>query len=397
LVRFTLKDPLRQYDALWEMEADGENLRPLLPDWKHSGLWWGEGECCGVWTPDGKYFLFRSRPMGLAGIWAIPQGQGWLRPANTKPVELFTTPLSISPPALSKDGRRMFFVGARGARDLVRFDLKARRFLPTLAGLPICCVSYSADGQWLTYDSKIDDTLWKSRADGGRAVQLTFPPLRVVDEAAWSPDGRSLLFTGRLPTGQSKLFLIPPDGGTARCLTPSGFKDSDPSWSADGKTVLCRRETVPNGSGPPKQGVYVWMPGSSQSDLIPGSEELERPRWSRDGRYVAGVTQKGRRIMLFDLHTRQWVVIAEANYINGPFWSRDSMYVYFQDFYQGGDEPSYRYEIATRRIETLTSYERIGDADILAYTLTGVAPDGSPLAMLIHKSGDIYALDLNLP
>jgi hypothetical protein len=36
-------------------------------------------------------------------------------------------------------------------------------------------------------------------------------------------------------------------------------------------------------------------------------------------------------------------------------------------------------------------------ADVLSYSLTGLTPDGSPLASLVRSNSDIYALELDLP
>ena len=47
-LRFTLRDPKRQTTELWEVAADGSNLRPLLPGWSQPA-----SECCGSWTAEG--------------------------------------------------------------------------------------------------------------------------------------------------------------------------------------------------------------------------------------------------------------------------------------------------------------------------------------------------------
>ncbi len=43
-------------NRLWEMSSDGSGLHPLLPGWRPSST-----QCCGRWTPDGKFFVFLSR------------------------------------------------------------------------------------------------------------------------------------------------------------------------------------------------------------------------------------------------------------------------------------------------------------------------------------------------
>ena len=49
VVRFT-KNGGAAPDSIWEVAADGSNLRRVFPDL-------ADPHCCGVWTPDGKYFV----------------------------------------------------------------------------------------------------------------------------------------------------------------------------------------------------------------------------------------------------------------------------------------------------------------------------------------------------
>jgi Tol biopolymer transport system component len=62
-LRFTLKDQKTNATALWEISAAGKNPHELLPGWHNP-----PSECCGVWTADGKHFLFSSQ----GSIWELP-------------------------------------------------------------------------------------------------------------------------------------------------------------------------------------------------------------------------------------------------------------------------------------------------------------------------------------
>jgi len=57
-----------------------------------------------------------------------------------------------------------------------------------LAVSPPGDVEFSRDGQWVTYVSYPDYTLWRSRADGSDRLQLTYPPVYAA-LAHRSPDG----------------------------------------------------------------------------------------------------------------------------------------------------------------------------------------------------------------
>jgi WD40 repeat protein len=66
--------------SLWEVSSDGGNLHPLLPGWNNP-----PAECCGSWTPDGKYFLFQSTREGTTNIWAIREEEAFSgRPTITQ-------------------------------------------------------------------------------------------------------------------------------------------------------------------------------------------------------------------------------------------------------------------------------------------------------------------------
>jgi hypothetical protein len=85
--------------------ADGTNLHPLLAGWRQSnrktdiisGL---SGECCGRWTPDGKYFVFDSGGQ----LWALRERESLLRKFSREPMPLTSGAISYGSPIPSKDG-----------------------------------------------------------------------------------------------------------------------------------------------------------------------------------------------------------------------------------------------------------------------------------------------------
>ena len=87
-LRFTVQTQ-KNGTSLWEVSADGQDPHPLLSGWNNP-----PSECCGSWTPDGKYFLFQSQRGGTANIWAIREEGSVLRKASHEPVQLTTGPTS---------------------------------------------------------------------------------------------------------------------------------------------------------------------------------------------------------------------------------------------------------------------------------------------------------------
>ena len=54
---------------------------------------------------------------------------------------------------------------------------------------------------------------------------------------SWSPDGRHLAYSG-IEQGVDDLYLYELDGGRVTKLTDDRYADLQPSWSADGKSLL---------------------------------------------------------------------------------------------------------------------------------------------------------------
>jgi hypothetical protein len=101
VLRFTQINTDYHSGSLWEVSVDGSNLHPVFPGND------SRDECCGVWTSDGKYFLYQSTRDGITNIWAIREGKGLFRTARPQPVQLTAGPLAFMGPTLSPDGKRI--------------------------------------------------------------------------------------------------------------------------------------------------------------------------------------------------------------------------------------------------------------------------------------------------
>src|SRR5438876_8986579 len=117
------------------------------------------------------------RPYAISSIWIRPEKSSFFRKLSYEPVQLTTGPLSFSDPVLSKDGKKLFVMGQQTRGELVRYDAKSRQFLPFLAGISASEADFSRDGQWVTYVTFPENTLWRSKADGSERLQLTYPPM----------------------------------------------------------------------------------------------------------------------------------------------------------------------------------------------------------------------------
>ena len=369
-------------ESLWEVQADGTHLHPLLPDWNKPSQ-----ECCGSWTPDGKYFIFQSTHNGKAQLWAIPEKGGLFRKARWEPMELTTGPLSYSMPVPSADGKKLFAIGSQLRGELARFNQKTQQFEPYLSGISAEGVDFSRDGQWVTYTSYPEGSLWRSKADGSDRLRLTFPPVQAF-LPRWSPDQKQIVFMAALPGKPLKNYLVSADGGTPQQLLPEEQNgELDPTWSPDSTSLVFELGNWPSGT------VNILDLRTHRVSVVPGSKGLWSPRWSPDGRYIAA-TSNGWNLMLFDFKTQKWAELAEIT-VAYPNWSRDGNYIYFHSF--GSDAALYRVRVSNHKLEKIVSLKGIRLTIGTFGTWCGLAPDDSPLVLRDVGSQEIYALDLQLP
>ncbi|MGB6200023.1 MAG: protein kinase, partial [Candidatus Acidiferrales bacterium] len=147
VIRFSVGERLSRSHSLWQVSVNGLNMHPLLP-----GSHTAPSECCGKWTADGKYFVFQSE----GNIWAVGEKGNWLGKADGQAVQLTTGPMTYSSPLPSKDGKKLFVAGALARGELSRYDERSAQFMPFLSGISADGVSFSKDGQWVTYVSYPD-------------------------------------------------------------------------------------------------------------------------------------------------------------------------------------------------------------------------------------------------
>jgi Tol biopolymer transport system component/DNA-binding winged helix-turn-helix (wHTH) protein len=385
-LRYTVGDangPMRIEAA----SIDGGSKRPLLPGFNKNC-------CCGNWTADAKYYVFECHDDNRTDLWAVQEERSLFRRAS-EPVRLTRGPIEFRSAAPSSDGKRLYALGVQKRGQLVRYDVKARRFVPYLGGISARGVAVSRDGQWYAYISHPDGTLWRSRRDGSERLRLTMPPMH-ANLPQWSPDGRRIAFASRTEGQRSAVYLVSANGGLPERVLKDDRHQSDPSWSPDGESLAFGRlpwlepkETI--------SGITVVNLKTKQTYVLPGSKRLYSPHWSPDGRYMQALTAEfpTSRIALFDFSTQRWKEVSGTSAAY-PNWSRDGKYVHFISPYVGRPRLC-RLRVSDRSTETIVEIDEQEFGWSTVGKWTGLAADDSPLVLRDTGIQEIYALDWRVP
>jgi eukaryotic-like serine/threonine-protein kinase len=394
VLRFTMRDSENISFSLYEIKVDGTGLHPFLPSFHQD-----PGEFAGRWTSDGRYYFFTAIRNGRMDIWSLQERPGLLRKRAADPFPITNGPLSYFSPTPALNGNRVFAVGQQPRAELQRYDARTKSFLPYLSGISAGQIDISRDGQWITYVTYPENTLWRMRMDGTEKLQLTYAP-EVAAMPRWSPDGKQIAFIGVNLGQRMKAFTISTQGGTAIELLP-GDKNSedDPTWSPDGTSVIIE-EYPPQSFGGSVNDYYMLRLDlqTKKTSTLPGSVGLWAPRWSPNGKYIAAFTVDDSKLMLLDVNTGRWSQIATQKTMYYPYWSPDSAYLCYEE--QGLDGPVInRVNILTHRKEQLVSLKNVSRVTLSMSDepWSGVAPDGSLLIMHDVGNRELYALEMQLP
>ena len=377
VLRFTLKDQKTNSTALWEILADGKNPRELFPGWHNP-----PAECCGVWTADGKHFLFASQ----GSIWELPEKSAWFRKNNSEPIHLTSGPLALFSPLPSKDGKKLFVVGRRPRGELVRQESGSDRLIPFLNGISVEHLAFSDDGRWITYVSFPEGTLWRSKSDGTERLQLSNPPL-YASLPRWSPDGRQIVFFSVTPGKPPRIYIVLANGGTPKELLPEDdHAQADPYWSPDGSSLI-----FGSAYASASVGIRVLDMKTRVLSTLPDSQDLFSPRWSPDGRYIAAVRGDSQNLQLFDRAKQKWSEVMRGRNVAFPNWSRDSKYIYFLSW---PENPGvFRMRISDSSVERVLN---LPDFQPTGYweDWLGLDPQDTPLLLRDTGLQDVYAFDV---
>jgi Tol biopolymer transport system component/imidazolonepropionase-like amidohydrolase len=335
--------------AIWLLDAAGGTPRPLT-----SGA---REDRAPAWSADGATIAFAGTAGSTSAIYTVPAGGG--TPVQVKPAPAGAR---FDAPSFAPDGRLAYVAqDAAGSRlvigdapvsgsenvfpfratwqggqawyisdglirrragakratvpftarlEVTRPDyVRARRDFTSTAPRRVLGVDHPAlspDGKRIAFVALGD--VWLVSSEGGKPEQLTHDAALEAD-VAWSPDGRTLVYTSDKGGGLPQLWLRDLAGGTDRQLThvpnqplgaafsPDGtrvaFLDTDGRWGVAGLQV-------------------VDVASGAVTRLQPSLPQPGKPSWSADGRYIALGLAKPYSASFREGRNQVWVVPADG-------------------------------------------------------------------------------------
>ncbi len=378
-LRFTVVEPKHLTYTLWELQSNGL-LRQLLSNWRKDAQ-----VCCGVWTANAEYFLFREVNANRDKVWSL--AENGLPVLQGKPALLSTAGASSGAVVASPLSKKILvsvatpfsevLVGKPNNGDPKSLDI----------GLPFVRATYSHDSQMIvgtTQDAE-GGALWRVRIQSGERQQLTTAPM-IAFMSDISPDGQRIAFMGRSPDQPWKIYWLSADGGALHVLPSEIVNQADPNWSPDGQSILFGQPPLYMAESRVERNLYVYDLRTQKTSRLPGTKGLFSPRWSPDGRYVASEAINEQSLVVLDMTVGQRKQVDLAEPIGHPFWSSDSQWVYFNSALR-----LFRLRISDGHVEPVPV--KIDSRRCSRWIANSIRPDGSLLFMCMQMHRDIYALD----
>jgi Tol biopolymer transport system component len=380
-IRFSVSDVETNTSALWEVGRDGSSPHEMLAGWDKV-----HAVCCGVWSRDGKSYIFQATQSWppITTLWVLGESGG-------EPKQLTDGPMSFGSPWPAAESDKIWALGVKPTAELVKYDAAHENYEKVLSGISATDLDFSPDGKWVSYVLIPDGTLWRSRADGSERVQLTFAPERAA-LPRWAPNGKRIAYVSSRTGQPSQIMVIGADGGKATSVYAENHGQIDANWSADGK-----RMAYGYVFGTPDMSVNMLDLKSHKITKIAGSDGLFSPRWSPDGRYLVALSVDFTKVMLFDFKTQQWSTwfTEPAGSVSYPLWSSDSKFLYFDDMVTD-EETIRRVKLGEDHAERVYALRHI-DRYLGPWGYwVGQAPDGSWMFVRDRSTQEVYSLNIGL-
>ena len=113
------------------------------------------------------------------------------------------------------------------------------------------------------------------------------------------------------------------------------------------------------------------------------------PRWSPDGRYLAGLSGYPPRLILYDMRTQKQTELLNMLSCEYPNWSQDGESLFFENGYES---TWYRVRISDGHLERIRDMK---DMRLAGLGWFAIAPNDSLITARYTGTEEIYALDMD--
>lgn len=187
-------------------------------------------------SPDGKKVLYVRHSNDIMTdstnrrLWLVDTSSGEQTP-------LFADDKQYSQASWSPDGDKIAFVSNRsGSYQIYVHYLKQNRTaLASNLQQPASGLTWSPDGKWLAFSARVPEkntsfAKMPAKPKGAKWAK----PVVVIDKAYYQADGRGLI-----KPGYNHLFVLPSDGGTPRQVTSGDYHHSGQlAWTANSEAIV---------------------------------------------------------------------------------------------------------------------------------------------------------------
>ncbi len=239
------------------------------------------------WSPDGRWLAFISEREDKK------KGQLYVMPADGgEAVRLTDLRHGVSDPAWSPDGTRLAFIARLGGWEEPDDPKEKEKSKPPRE---ISTLKYKFNGEGFVYDRP--PHVFVVAAAGGEMKQITDGDY-VDGDPAWCPDGQLICFVSARHENRdydnvADVWVVSAQGGEPRRVTDSAGPVALPAFSPDGGTVAYLGHRHPNEAGRNTRLFVVPRDGGPSTCLTP---ELDRtcppffdrvgPLWAGDGQWL---------------------------------------------------------------------------------------------------------------
>ena len=208
---------------------------------------------------------------------------------------------------------------------------------------------FSPNGKYISFTSDAEggNNIWVMTADGKNAKSITKEKFRLLNNAVWTPDGKSLVarkhYTSTRSVGAGEMWQYPLSGASGLKLTKrkNDQQDvNDPTISSDGKYLYYAEDMYPGGffqyNKDPNSQIYVIKRYDFKTGKIKqitgGPGGAARPIISKNGKLLAFVKRVRTKSVLYihELETgKEWPIYHDLNKDQSEAWAVFGVYPHF--------------------------------------------------------------------